>query len=205
MIFFLPGHKHPKLVLEGYDYTINRKRENKTLWKCAFYTKTSCKSRLITSGRAVFITNDQHNHEPKLKESDLTNSVSHIVHIENKNKRTYFCFLFFYIAFLNYCLFFFSYFVFISDVIYFVPGHKNQKLVYKCYDYIVNRRKTNKTLWICASYAKTSCRSRVATSGNTLCVTNVPHNHGLKCSENDLIRVRAMRQVVRVINKVKFP
>ncbi|XP_008198865.1 protein tramtrack, beta isoform isoform X29 [Tribolium castaneum] len=84
VIFFIPGQKNLKLVLDGHDYVVNKKKKNKTLWGCASYGKTCCKSRLATSGKFLYVGKSKHNHEAKFKNTELSKSVSQIVQIRHK-------------------------------------------------------------------------------------------------------------------------
>lgn len=62
-IYVVAGNKHPKIILDNYEFVINRKCENRTMWKCCHYAKTSCRSRLVTFGKNVRYTLP-HNHSP---------------------------------------------------------------------------------------------------------------------------------------------
>ncbi|XP_063907101.1 modifier of mdg4-like isoform X37 [Zophobas morio] len=83
VIYFIPGNKHPKLILNRNYYVINRRMQSKTMWKCASYGKTSCKSRLHTTGRRVLVNKVAHNHLPILREEDLTDMISQVVYISH--------------------------------------------------------------------------------------------------------------------------
>ena len=83
VIYFIPGNKHPKLILNRNYYVINRRMQSKTMWKCAAYGKTSCKSRLHTTGRRVLVNKVAHNHLPILREEDLTDMISQVVYISH--------------------------------------------------------------------------------------------------------------------------
>jgi len=47
LIYVVAGNKNPKIILDNYEFVINRKCENRTMWKCCQYAKTSCRSRLV--------------------------------------------------------------------------------------------------------------------------------------------------------------
>ena len=83
-IFFLPGQKHPKLIVDGHIYIINKKKAHKTLWMCTCYSKTGCKSRMQTTGRKVVMNRIPHNHESKLTQADLERMVAQTVYISRK-------------------------------------------------------------------------------------------------------------------------
>lgn len=63
-IYIVPGHKHPKIILDGYSFIIKQKYENKTIWRCARYAKTHCKARFISSGKNIELMVG-HNHQPE--------------------------------------------------------------------------------------------------------------------------------------------
>ncbi|XP_008198864.1 protein tramtrack, beta isoform isoform X28 [Tribolium castaneum] len=81
VIYFVPGNKHPKLILDCNDYVINRRLQTKTMWKCASYSRTNCKSRVHTTGREVLVTKVAHNHKPRLKDQDFSKMTSQLVYI----------------------------------------------------------------------------------------------------------------------------
>ncbi|XP_044262660.1 protein tramtrack, beta isoform-like isoform X27 [Tribolium madens] len=81
VIYFVPGNKHPKLILDCNDYVINRRLQNKTMWKCASYSRTNCKSRVHTTGREVVVTKVAHNHKPRLRDQDFSKMTSQLVYI----------------------------------------------------------------------------------------------------------------------------
>lgn len=77
--------KNPKLVLDGYDYGINKRKHDRTVWKCISYYKTCCKAGFTTIGRNLSITTTiKHNHEPRYTENDLINMKSQLVNIIQK-------------------------------------------------------------------------------------------------------------------------
>lgn len=63
----MPGHKHPKLIIDNNDYGVSLKEDKRTRWRCNGYFKTKCKSTLVTSGNSVKIMNE-HNHPPRIRE-----------------------------------------------------------------------------------------------------------------------------------------
>lgn len=58
------ARKHPKLIVDGYDFKLDKNTESATTWSCPFYFKTKCKCRLKTTGNIVFF-DSSHNHKPK--------------------------------------------------------------------------------------------------------------------------------------------
>lgn len=71
-IYIVAGLRNPKIILDNDEFQINRKLEGKTMWKCAQYNKTRCRSRLITFGKSLKIT-FPHNHKPAYPDSPRTN------------------------------------------------------------------------------------------------------------------------------------
>lgn len=59
----MAGVKNPKIILDGNEYTVYSKQNNRSRWRCNWYYKTKCKSRLITYGKVVQV-NHTHNHSP---------------------------------------------------------------------------------------------------------------------------------------------
>ncbi|XP_018573598.1 protein tramtrack, beta isoform isoform X18 [Anoplophora glabripennis] len=55
-IYFDVGTKNPKLVFEGFDYFVHKKSKRSTSWRCSYYYRMKCKSRLTTRGRVVQVT-----------------------------------------------------------------------------------------------------------------------------------------------------
>jgi hypothetical protein len=63
IIYFDSGIKHPKIILDNYDYKIKVRLTNKTEWICSSYYKTRCPSRVTTTGK-VAVLKGEHNHQP---------------------------------------------------------------------------------------------------------------------------------------------
>ncbi|XP_076252170.1 uncharacterized protein LOC143191191 isoform X44 [Rhynchophorus ferrugineus] len=78
-IYVVPGTRNPILILDYNEYTIYSKENNKTRWRCSFYFKTKCKSKLVTFGKMVQVVN-QHNHILTTTR-DLSNCLTQQVHI----------------------------------------------------------------------------------------------------------------------------
>lgn len=76
LIYFTPGAKHLKLVLDGFDYVITRRVEDRTFWKCAQYGRTACRARLSTSGKELRLTKVRHTHRRRYKANDLNEMMS---------------------------------------------------------------------------------------------------------------------------------
>ncbi|RZC37906.1 FLYWCH domain containing protein [Asbolus verrucosus] len=65
VIYFDRAHKYPKLIMNYYEYTIERTSFERTSWCCGLKKKLKCKARLVTFGSTVKVMNDNHTHEPK--------------------------------------------------------------------------------------------------------------------------------------------
>lgn len=81
-IYFGTGRKNPLLILNNYEYRVQRKMETTTFWVCTFCGRTRCKARLITKAKVVIMSFNEHNHEPKLV--DVTGLISSNVTIIRK-------------------------------------------------------------------------------------------------------------------------
>lgn len=82
MLYTTRGTKNPKLILDGYEFVCERRSKDKAFWRCNFYSKTKCRSRLKTSGSTVRITTPAHNHKPDInlyKTTDLLPILAEIV------------------------------------------------------------------------------------------------------------------------------
>lgn len=55
--------RHPKLIIDDYEYQIYDKSIQKTGWRCRYFRKHKCKAKLFTTGKTVRVYND-HNHPP---------------------------------------------------------------------------------------------------------------------------------------------
>lgn len=74
--------KNPKIIIDQNSYLVLRKEVTKTVWMCTRYfghRKDRCKSRLITSGRDVYVSG-VHNH-PNTITAPMKHSVSQMLNI----------------------------------------------------------------------------------------------------------------------------
>ncbi|XP_060525318.1 protein tramtrack, beta isoform-like isoform X3 [Cylas formicarius] len=78
-VFFLPGKKHPRMVLDGYEFNIAKKLVASSIWRCVRESKR-CKSRLKSFGKTVQVK-ASHNHPPTFIGS-YSNLKSQIVALE---------------------------------------------------------------------------------------------------------------------------
>lgn len=74
----IQGVKNPKIIVDDYEYVINRKVAGKTMWRCSVYHKNRCKSRIMTYGKTVKITSE-HTHPPSFP--DKTKAFAQMVNI----------------------------------------------------------------------------------------------------------------------------
>nr|XP_023014949.1 modifier of mdg4-like isoform X9 [Leptinotarsa decemlineata] len=93
VIYFDVATKNPKIVLDDNNYLIYRKEINKTVWKCCHYFRNKenrCKSTLVTTGRVVTVSADQHNHKPDPpKQEKYQNMLSQNVIIVRESSNTH--------------------------------------------------------------------------------------------------------------------
>ncbi|CAG9764329.1 unnamed protein product [Ceutorhynchus assimilis] len=82
MIYVVSGTRNPILILDENEYTIYSKRHDNTRWRCSWYFKTKCKSRLISSGKIVEVLNE-HNHLAKTSRN-LSNCQRQYVYIRRR-------------------------------------------------------------------------------------------------------------------------
>ncbi|XP_076252157.1 uncharacterized protein LOC143191191 isoform X31 [Rhynchophorus ferrugineus] len=61
VIYLMRGRKHPRLGLDGYEYSLHRKEPTRSRWRCANVGRTKCGAILYTSGDEVEIRRG-HNH-----------------------------------------------------------------------------------------------------------------------------------------------
>ncbi|KAF7282361.1 hypothetical protein GWI33_002740 [Rhynchophorus ferrugineus] len=62
IVYFSKASKHPVLMLRNFEYRIERTTPTKTRWSCKMKEKIRCKSRLVTTGSTIYISNFEHNH-----------------------------------------------------------------------------------------------------------------------------------------------
>lgn len=59
----IAGRKHPKLIVDNNEFTVNRRRGDRSMWKCSQYYRLKCKCRLVSYNNTVKISAN-HNHTP---------------------------------------------------------------------------------------------------------------------------------------------
>lgn len=81
-IYFDVGTKNPKLVFEGFDYFVQKKSKQSTSWRCSYYYRMKCKSKLITKGSIVHVIGE-HLHPScdklKLKMDTMTSRMVKVI------------------------------------------------------------------------------------------------------------------------------
>lgn len=70
VIYFHCGTKNPKIIVDGYDFYLEKRKETKTYWFCSSNSSMRCRVRVTTSGSMVQVAG-KHNHPPKT--TKLTN------------------------------------------------------------------------------------------------------------------------------------
>lgn len=84
VIYFHCGTKNPKIIVDGHDFYLEKRKETKTHWFCCSNSSTRCKVRVTTSGKMVQV-NGTHNHSPKkTKFSNLQSKHVTILRINQK-------------------------------------------------------------------------------------------------------------------------
>ncbi|XP_076252148.1 uncharacterized protein LOC143191191 isoform X22 [Rhynchophorus ferrugineus] len=64
-VYFYHNRKYPMLILNGYEYKVLYRTEDKSYWRCKEIDKLHCKARLMTTGRVLNVkTSVGHNHQP---------------------------------------------------------------------------------------------------------------------------------------------
>lgn len=81
LIHITAGRKQPKLILNGNYFVCNRKYQKCTNWRCTYYLRTKCASRLKTTGNMVLVKG-HHNHDCPTN-VDYTNAVPKYVYLKN--------------------------------------------------------------------------------------------------------------------------
>lgn len=80
------GYKYPKIIVDGYEYKIHIKKQDKTRWTCANYKHSKCKSIIYTYGNVVNVLYN-HNHDPTLKTLDYKKLIPQSVTILRQDRR----------------------------------------------------------------------------------------------------------------------
>ncbi|XP_072393840.1 uncharacterized protein [Diabrotica undecimpunctata] len=69
VVHFIKSNKNPKMILDCYEFILERRVASKSIWCCTYKTKAKCKARCYTYGQVVDIKNGQHNHDYTQKSS----------------------------------------------------------------------------------------------------------------------------------------
>ncbi|XP_057667862.1 modifier of mdg4-like isoform X26 [Diorhabda carinulata] len=64
-VYFGKALKHPRLIMDNYEYQIHYFEPNKTRWRCRLHTKLKCRAILYTTGNIVYL-HSNHNHRPSI-------------------------------------------------------------------------------------------------------------------------------------------
>jgi len=85
MVHFMAGKKHPILIIDGYEFIIQRRRGASHVWMCSCHSKYKCKVRLQTTSSMITIKRVSHSHGRTFKGS-YENLQSQWVHVTYVNK-----------------------------------------------------------------------------------------------------------------------
>lgn len=71
MVYFTPGRKYPKIVMNNYEYRMVKAESTptKTMWLCT-QERNKCKVRIRSSGNKIFVKNMNHTHPPTVSTHD---------------------------------------------------------------------------------------------------------------------------------------
>lgn len=61
-IYFTRGKKHPKIIIDGFEYKLHRRGQSSSFWACTQHGKYKCKVRAVTTGHIVKIKDIMHSH-----------------------------------------------------------------------------------------------------------------------------------------------
>lgn len=84
IVYFAPGRKYPKIVMNNYEFRMlaGKSNSSKTLWICT-QENNKCKVRVKSAGNIIFVKNVQHNHPPSFSKQvdDLKSKVFNIINL----------------------------------------------------------------------------------------------------------------------------
>lgn len=69
------------MIFKGSEYICEKRKETKTVWKCAMYSRVKCKARIHTYGKTLKIVHEEHNHEPLISKEQSETLVPFTVSI----------------------------------------------------------------------------------------------------------------------------
>lgn len=71
IVYILPGRKHPRLRLHGYEYNVHKQEQSRTRWRCTQESRSKCAAVLYTTGNSVEVRRG-HNHPAATGNDDST-------------------------------------------------------------------------------------------------------------------------------------
>ncbi|KAF7282373.1 hypothetical protein GWI33_002750 [Rhynchophorus ferrugineus] len=172
------GRKHPRLGLDGFEYSVHKKEPTRTRWRCTQEGRTKCAAVLYTSGNVVEVRRG-HNHPISTWEKKdevripkyvtIRYNVGYILYQKYDNKTRWRC----------------NHFpktksgckaaLFTSVLGIYLKGKtKTPSLYTNGYRYIKHRSSNTATYWKCEYYDRGSCPAR--------CV--IYYNQSIRFSEN---------------------
>ncbi|XP_056644028.1 modifier of mdg4-like isoform X31 [Diorhabda carinulata] len=66
VVHFLKGNKHPKMIVDSYEFMLERRFTDKSIWCCTHKIKSKCKARCYTYGQVVDVRVGEHSHGPSM-------------------------------------------------------------------------------------------------------------------------------------------
>ncbi|XP_076252168.1 uncharacterized protein LOC143191191 isoform X42 [Rhynchophorus ferrugineus] len=84
LVYFDYGTKYPKIIVDQFDFNIERRTPRSTSWACGSYYQTKCKCRISTTGNMV-VVKGSHNHEPRQRKKN-ENLTSKLVNVIRRKK-----------------------------------------------------------------------------------------------------------------------
>ncbi|XP_018573599.1 protein tramtrack, beta isoform isoform X19 [Anoplophora glabripennis] len=67
IVYFTAGKKNPIMIVDLYEFKIERKLPDKSLWCCTYNKRSKCRARCVTSGKTLEIRHAVHNHQATFK------------------------------------------------------------------------------------------------------------------------------------------
>lgn len=82
-IYIRKGYKYPKIIIDGYEYKIQYRNNDKTRWTCSNYKLSKCNS-IIHSCKNLVSVKNHHNHPSKITKADCEKLTTQRVTIVRK-------------------------------------------------------------------------------------------------------------------------
>ncbi|XP_018573589.1 protein tramtrack, beta isoform isoform X10 [Anoplophora glabripennis] len=85
-VLFGRGKKNPIMIVNMYEFRVERRLSDKTFWCCTFSTKNKCRARCVTYARTLQVKHGEHNHDINFK-GDYTNLSTQRLNIVKSKSR----------------------------------------------------------------------------------------------------------------------